>query len=682
MAIQDIIQCLAVTGSLIALLVVPFLFLASFLTKKKEWPIVLLGAMTLGCSVQAVSGLLWSHIVKAQPLSEVMFFLVLCIVLTLFGVYLQRYLPEENESQEKSQGHGFLLFILIIAFCIRSIHPLQTFALGQSDAYTHLHYLHYIVEQGYLANVVYPSGYHWLLALPVLVFKIDPFIMARFCGAFFGTGLVLAIYVFLYKLFDRKAAILGSFCAAAFPGMILLMKTGVGSFANQFGLFLVPCLLYCYASLIRKDKNLVASFLFPVAALGLAASVPMMLIHVLIIIGVERIFSVFKERKEWFLRTVRVLIFCLPPILLIAFHFNQAGPGQRFQTAQILTDYGEQDKAVTEKVLRKVDSIGTKFVGSQKEMIEVIVGSPYLRLIIDFLSVKRMGFSNKYIDSMAWVLFGLFGCCIVYGVYGRNVGFLILGLWGGLTVIQAATGYLQFSSYQREGWSLLVATCCLSGVLSGLLYKPFEKYLLAKAGILVFMVLSVYLTVQHPPVHPSIQSSAEDLLIRTVRFLGDKGSKLTEDSIEKKPSFYRLSPLLDKSLPVILVSRKFVGWNNQGELVPNVLPPNSRMKTLLVNPRQRNGNISFIQENQYVVFIDKEKRIKPAEMTSAFAMVSPELVKGVLRQQKFLYRANSNILEYIKSLDVKKWQINKVDLSSNLISYVIIPANSRQMEQM
>ncbi len=682
MAIQDIIQCLAVTGSLVALLVVPFLFLASLLIKKKEWPIVLLGAMTLGCSVQAVSGLLWSHIVKGQPLSEVLFLLVLCIVLTLFGVYRQRYLPEENEFQKKSQGHGFLLFILIVAFCIRSVHPLQTFALGQSDAYTHLHYLHYIVEQGYLANVVYPSGYHWLLALPVLVFKIDPYIMARFSGAFFGAGLVLAIYVFLCQLFDRKAAIFGSFCAAGFPGMILLMKTGVGSFANQIGLFLVPCLLYCYACLIRKRNNSGASFLFSVAALGLAATVPMMLIHVLIIIGLERIFNIFQERKKWFLRSIQVVGFCLPAILLIAFHFNQAGPGQRFQTAQILTDYGAQNKAVTEKVLRKVDSVGSKLVGSQNKIIQVIVGSPYLRLLIDFFSVKRIGFSNQYIDSMAWVLFGLFWCCIAYGVYGRNVGFLILGLWGALTVIQAGTGYLQFSSYQREGWSLLVATCCLSGILAGLLYKPLEKYLWSKVGILVFMVLSVYWTVKQPPAHPAIQSSAEDLLIRTVRFIGAKGSMFTEDHIEKKPAFFRLSPLLDKSLPVTLVSRKFVGWNNQGELVPNVLAPDSKIKTLLVNSRQGSGSISFTQENQYVVFVDKENHLNPAEMISAFAMVSPELVKSVLQQQKFLYRANSHILEYIESLDVDKWQINKVDLSANLISYVVVPANSRQMERM
>ncbi len=669
---HDFIQCLEVTGGLFLLLVIPFLFLASVIMQGKGWPTIVLVAMALGCSVQAVSGLLWSHIIRGYPFLESLFALFAVVALTLLGLFFYRHFSKETEAQARRKGHRALPLILTAAFLVRSIHPLNTFALGQSDAYTHLHYLNYIVEQGFLANVVYPAGYHWLLALPVIIFKIDPYSMARFSGAFFGAGLVLGIYVFLEKTSGRRAAIFGSFCAACFPGMILLMKTGVGSFANQLGLFLLPCLLYSYSCFIRKRKNPSASVLFSVAALGLAASVPMMLIHVFIIVCLERVLSLFRKGEKWFLHTVSIAAFCLPAIFLIAFHFSYAGAGQRFQTAQILTNYGEQDKAVTAKVLSKVDVVGSKFVASQK-IIKEVTNSPYLKLLIDFLSVKRVGYSSSYVDSMACILFVLFLLCIWYGIYRKTDGLVLLGLWGALTSVQAGTGFLQFSSYQREGWSLLVATSCLSGILAALPYEPLRKFLLARVTALFLMLVSLYWTVQHPPAHPAMQSSAEDLLIRTVRYIGEKNDLPAKERNEQDRFFAQISVLLNKSLPVILVSRKFVGWHNQGELVPNVLPPDTDVTTLLVNARQGKSGLGFSKENQYVVLVDKQKNINPAEMISAFAMVSPELVKGVLQQQKYLYRANYHILDYIDGLDSDEWLQSQVVLSEKLTCYVVTP---------
>ena len=116
MAIQDILQCLAVTGSLPVLLVVPFLFLASVLIRNREWPVIILSALIFGCSVQAVSGLLWSHIVRGQPFSEFLFFLVICLVLTILGLGLRWRLAGGNEIWIGSQGHGFLVVILAAAF--------------------------------------------------------------------------------------------------------------------------------------------------------------------------------------------------------------------------------------------------------------------------------------------------------------------------------------------------------------------------------------------------------------------------------------------------------------------------------------------------------------------------------------------------------------------------------------
>jgi hypothetical protein len=676
MTVQGILQCFIVNGSLVLLLVLPFLAAASLLTRKKEWPEVMLLATVTGCSTQAALGLLWSHLVKGSPGGEVLFFFLCCGAMTalVFQLLRRRNFPADRGKGAEESSHAALFFILAAAFIIRSIHPLQTFALGQSDAYTHLHYLNYIVEQGYLANVVYPSGYHWILALPAFCFHIDPYTVARFGGAFFGVGLVLGIYVFLYKLFDCRAAVFGSFCAACFPGMLLLMKTGVGAFANQFGLFLVPCLLYGYSSLVSGKTQPASLVLFVAAALGMAAAVPMMFIHILIILAVDRSIRLFRERKQWFFNTSRLIVFCLPALLLILFHFSQAGAGQRFQTAQVLTDYGARDKVVTAKLIAKVSAAGSDFFASGRDFILLVTHSPYFTLLVDFFSLKRIGFGNLTMNAMAWCLLIMFVACVCLGACRNSAGLRVLGIWGGLTTIQAAIGFLQFSSYQREGWSLLIAVSCLVGVVGSFAYRYVEKYFLARAAALFIASASIFWSVQHPPAHPALQSSAEDLLIRTVRYL-DTGTG------NKTTALGKLSTLLDPSLPVILVSRKFVGWNNQGELVPNVLSPQSHLDTLLVNGRQGTDNLQFTKTNQYVVLVDKEQKQRAADIASAFAMVSPELVKGVMQQQRAMYRANAFIVSYLDSLDTGKWQVWKVLLSGNLTAYVVHPLVGNGLEQ-
>ena len=665
MATLDIIHCLIVNGSLVLLLVIPLLLPACVLLKDGDWPELTLCAMTLGCSMQAAVGLIWSHTVKGNPRSEMLVFAGLCLLISLWAVIqLRRRSAQQTGEKSAHRSHILLMFILVAAFCVRCIHPLQVFYLGQSDAYTHLHYLNYIVEQGFLANIVYPSGYHWILALPALVMKIDPYLLARFSGAFFGVGLVLGIYVFLYKLFHIRAALFGSFCAACFPPMTLLMKTGVGSFANQFGLFLVPVLLYSYILLLSRKKHEWSFLLFPAASLGIAASVPMMFIHILIIIGLERIFSLYHEKRKWFGLTLRIFTFCLPAVLLIAFHFSQSAPGQRFQTAYVLVNYGDHDSVVTKKVIEKVSSVARTFSLHKKNVVQLVTNSPYFKLLTDFISVKRLGFSNPLMDTMSCILLVLYFIFLGLGLRYRNRGLLILGIWGALTTMQAATGFLQFSSYQREGWSLLIATCCLAGVVSWYVYDAINNKMVIQTAVGVGVLGSLFLTLLHPPVHPYLQSSAEDMLIRTVRAL-DTGR------INTVPGLEGVSALLDRTLPVILVSRKFVGWSNQGEIIPNVLSRDSVIQTELVNARQGIADMQFQSSMQYVVLIDKEKQLTAGDRLSAFAMVSRTFVEGVLQQQRALYRANALLLAYLKKLDMKKWQMEKVELSADLTVYVV-----------
>lgn len=311
---------------------------------------------------------------------------------------------------------------------------------------------------------------------------------------------MLAIYVLLERLVNRRAAILGSFCAACFPGMNVLIKTGIGAFANQFGLLLVPSILYLYSLLAeQKEEQVIGSvLLFIVACLGLAASVPMMLLHIFIIFVIERLVALVRRRGQWLRQTLFLILLCLPAVLLTTFHFWQAGSGQRFNTAQVLMQYGGEEKATTEKMVHKVQQVSKKTPVARNKWIDTVLGSPYFHLVVDFFTIKRFGFANFSIDLMGWTLLALYLICLGYGVCRQQMGSTVLGIWGALTTVQASSGFLQFSSYQREGWSLLIATCCLAGLLAGLLYGRIRQYQVVRGAVLLSMLVIGGWELRHP----------------------------------------------------------------------------------------------------------------------------------------------------------------------------------------
>jgi len=374
-----------------------------------------------------------------------------------------------------------------------------------------------------------------------------------------------------------------------------------------------------------------------------------------------------------------IVLLCLPAVLLMVFHFGQAGSGQRFKTAQILVEYSGEEKAATEKIIHKVSQAGEKYASSRARMVKSAVESPYFHLLVDLFTVKRLGFSNLYINLMGGILFFLYLYCLGYGLYRGRTAFMLLGIWGGLTAVQAGTGFLQLSSYQREGWSLLIATCCLSGVIAGWVYKRLGDYRFVQVSTAMLMATSAWWTFQHPPAHPVIQSSAEDLIIRTVRFFGRDRTKVLAECGDDNSSFAcTIARILADDFPLTLVTRKFIGWHNQGELVPNVMLLQSSVQSLQVG-EQRIRKM-FDHDNQYLVLIDREKTPQPGEITSAFAMVAPSQVAATLRQQKYLYRANARILEYISLLPKSEWQVHKERLSNNLTAYVVIPDDKIKSE--
>ena len=437
----DLLHLGITVSALILLVVLPFLPITFLLFRGQQWPKIVLSAMVLGCSLQASTGLMWSNLMGKWPVVEMCVLVTIWLVLLGYSVWQSGKRSVVVWDPDDEPFHPGLIIILCIGFAIRSVHPLDVAYLGQSDAYTHLNYIRNIIDFGYLVNPVYPSGYHWILALPSLIFSIDPYHIARFGGAFFGTGLVLGIYVLLDQCVSRRAALFGSFCAAAFPGMTLLMKTGVGVFANQFGLLLLPAVFMFYIlSITGRSWNTSNAFFLLIALCGMAAAVPMMLFHVLLVIGLERSVTLVRNSHQWCEKTLQVTLLIIPALLLFVFHMSQVGSKHRFETAEMLSDHGTKETTVVRKLAENVEK---KIITSRpqiEKLMSHITQSPYFNLITDYFSMKRTGFGNGKLDTLALSLMGLFLILLMIGIVREGTSYIVVGFGGLLTSLQAGTG--------------------------------------------------------------------------------------------------------------------------------------------------------------------------------------------------------------------------------------------------
>ena len=673
----ELIHLGIVTASLFLLVVIPFLPVAYLLFPGQHWPKIVLSAMVLGCSVQASVGLFWSHLVGKWPLYEVGAAALICLLMLIWSAGRARKRVVVSGDLDSEPIQPVLVLILVIGFILRSIHPLDVAYLGQSDAYTHLNYIRNIIDFGYLFNPIYPPGYHWILALPSLVFPIEPYVVARYGGAFFGVGLILGIYVLLDQCVNRISAIFAGFCAAAFPGMVLLMKTGVGVFANQFGLFLLPAIVLFYIlSVADRRQNASAQPMLLIALCGMAAAVPMMLIHVFLIIGLERLVMLVRDRYRWFGKTVQVCLLIVPALCLLGYHISAVGAGHRFETAEIMTGYGDGGKkqTVARTVAERIEKKAVADDPEKRKIAALVSGSPYFTLVLDYLSIKRKGFGNVKLDALGWILAGLFLVLFLIGIARLDSSYILIGLWGGLTSVQAGTGLFQFSSYQREGWSLLVATCCLSGIIAASVYFLGRPSILFRAGIIVMMTASAAWSALHPPMHYAIRSSAEDELIRSVRTLAQILSDDETGCRSNENEICSIRELLAENLETVLVTRRYVGWGNQGEIARNVAPHGAKMKVVIFGGWKTKD--IFQSDKQYVVLIDQQTRLSGQHMLGAFAMVTPAMVRATLNSRKHLFRANSLILQQMHELPDSRWQVNSVTVSENLTAYSVVPVGA------
>ncbi|MCL2669624.1 MAG: glycosyltransferase family 39 protein, partial [Syntrophaceae bacterium] len=523
---------------------------------------------------------------------------------------------------------------------------------------SHLQFLRDVIDRGFVQNVIYPPGYHWILALPTKIFHLDPYLVARYVGAFFGAGLVLAIYVLVKPLAGCSSALLSAFLMACFPGFYLLQKTGVGAFANQLGLFFIPTAFCFYIA--KKEKALALSLM------GLSVSVPMMLIHVLLTLAIAHLAFFIRERVDRWPRTGILALAVLPAILLLGLHFFQAGPVHQKATIVVITQGASTISAPSPsgKASEETDRVSSG-------------NHPLMRLIRDFLSGKRLGFGNTGVNAIGCVLLILFVITIVGGIARGRPGLALLGFWGFIASLQTLTGVLQFSGYQREGWSLMIAVACLLGIIGGRVYDRGrgKRRVLFMTTAIVVAILSITGSFLYPPAHELRASCGEDELIRVVRNISSRYSEksylsITDKAVGAHPgSLLALSP----RLPLTIITRKMTGWpgSNQGELVPTVIDPSDKLRVRTVPP---GADLSAYlpQNGQHVVLLDKLSE-DCLRNNVFFSFIDPRQVQNYLNDRQSYYKINDTILSYIDALDPNAWNIEENMFGNNLSVFTIVP---------
>lgn len=610
--------------------VVPYAALAMG-RRCSSWPEGVVLAMVAGLCVQVLLGAAWSAWIRLPAVYEGAVYLLAWLLVGL--VLRAQKSPSVLFPDEPPDGrweHFVLLIGLLVGGMVRSLHPLRTPALGQSDAYSHLAMFRQVLEAGVLGNPVYPPGYAWIMAMPAALTGLDVYYVARFGGAFLGVAMALTLYFFLARGGgDVRAGLAGALLIAFFPGFVLLHKTGVGAFANQAGLFLLP-LLFGSALLLSRPATRNAGLLVGLTALlTLLITVPMMLLHAGTVLGLFVLLfgcrsGVLTSRAacRWFGWLVCVLVLALA--LLV-----HGGGHALSVVALVLTTANEGLAAQA-----GADALGTWGA---------------LRLLItDFFTVKRWGSGVLLVDGVFAVLTVAYAVALGVGWRRCAPALIMLGCWGGLAAVQTATGWLQFTAYQREGWSLMLACAGLGGVSTAWCWSVLPRL---RVIVVVGMLLAAVVAFMRPPAHVLTTSVAEEDLVRIARMLRAYPDVPSGDDprMEEFAAFIRKRANLDE--PLVIVTRPFL----QEHLLSAVSGPNPG---LVFSRRDSWRTFSrWIGESkQVLVMLDTYDDADWAQ-NGSFALVSPESARSFAEQQRASYSVNQTLEQFALQLSPDQWRV-------------------------
>jgi hypothetical protein len=536
-----------------------------------------------------------------------------------------------------------LIALLAVAAAVRLIHPLCTWALGQSDAYAHLMFLNDVVAGGRLSNPIYPPGFAWILALPCLAFGLDPYVVARFGGAFHGTALVLAMFVMLREWRGPAAARAAASVAAGFPLAELLIKTGVGTFANQIGLLALPAGWWAASRWWRGDaRRADAALLLGVFTL-LGVATPMMLMQFCLLLGIAGLAIIARERSRaaW-TPAWQAALLALPAVLLFAAHLHHAGGVARGQTSAYL---------VGEEVSGPID-IDKADPGMDIER-EHVAG-----MIADFFSIKRRGFGSVYMNLPAVLLLAAFSSLAAYGLKRRERPATFLGIWGSVTALQVLSGIFQFSLYQREGWSLMIAAIAIVGWIMQSMADRLKQRLPERA-LSILCIAAAAAGLVWPPAHRVFASPAEDELIAFVRALdGDARAR------RRWPALRAEWNAFDQADRISIVVRPISGFSNRiGDPVHALAKGRLFALDRAVAPARGEFTIGLL---------DTSESAAPAS-SLAMRLLQPGLTAEFEKRRQEADRASAEIEAALRALGM---DMTEIVLSPRLRALVLTPRDS------
>ena len=250
----------------------------------------------------------------------------------------------------------------------------------------------------------------------------------------------------------------------------------------------------------------------------------------------------------------------------------------------------------------------------------------------------------------------------ILGIRRKRPEWMMVGMWGGLAALQTATGVLQFTAYQREGWSLLLATGCLGGLGIAWFWSLFPS---GRWLVVLGMAVAVGVTLAHPPSHYLSNSTAEETLVHLASSLRAY-PRMPPDSASLPTGWIDfLEDHLDKETPLSLITRHLM----QDQLLSAVAGPNDRLWfskwDIYLDPA-----CGLNQSAQSLVFIDRPDSLEVAQLGS-FAGISPVAARNFMQQQRLSYGFNDTLESHLRSLPTYEWSVVRYDADDHLRLYVV-----------
>ena len=616
---------------------VPWLALKPWLARE-AWPVRVGLAVMAGTTSQAILGILWGLWIRQPARWEGMLYLILWLGVAMAIRWRTMPIRDDEEKETPFETIGFVL-AMVVGMVIRLIHPLRTWALGQSDAYSHLAMFRDIVAQGSLGNVAYPPGYAWIMALPSALFGVDPYFVARFGGAFFGVALLFAVAALLFDgCRDRRAGVAGAVLVASFPGLALLQKTGVGAFANQAGLFFLPMIFWGVLLAFRNGRRAMGVVVLGCSLAGLLATVPMMLMHVVLVLF---LFWLCLGRKEcasagpWIRRLtwvgVALSLVGLTWVVKVASH-------RLAVTAVMLTT---ADETVAAQV--------------KPGAMDGLMALGWLAR--DFFSIKQLGIGNGWANGVLVILLGLFVALTLVGMKNRKLGWGLVGVWGGLAAAQTATGFLQFTAYQREGWSLLLAMGCLGGLVVSWMWAAWPRL---RWAIALGMVIVCGISLWRPPSHVLTTSTAEETLIQMARMLQSYPnlSPNEDAAVESLRRFVLANADIGRTLAIM--NRPYL----QELMLPSVCGANEHLRFSDQHIWRTHAEWMNSFQQVLVLLDNPNERDSGRSGTTADA-------QNFAQKQRRSYEVNAIFEEHIQQLSTNEWRTVRCEVTPGLRAMLV-----------